>query len=352
MNKYEIKAMQESADFLFKNKMPRYFLWDVLNSSFKAKRNLIQLLNLKEEDGYRIDIPIPSDAEDGFTKFVDYLCLALKKRDSLPWTRIDKTFIQDSKKNKYKVTKVLTSELFGDMLRIASKISETDWNVLVKLAEDGGKCNSLCSDDCVKKFAIWWGDQAKAGKRKLILSAHPVDILTASQNSSFTSCYSPGGGYFNGVITSMLSPDTLIATVEDLNRPGYKVGRSWIYVNTDMIICARQYGGITNNHHLHIRNFIQAKLGGDWILKNNSWTINDGLVDMQGPGYLDRGHGNVALRSDLNHENPEDIYKKIKKIIMPKAICLFCGAEYGKTCNIKGVCKRCAEGVSQKDLEA
>jgi hypothetical protein len=337
MNDFRLKAMEDSANFLYANKFSRNFLYEVVTESFKAKEQLIQRLGLVEEDGFRVVIPVvDSETDDEFSMFVKDLCGVLTKRDGNRWTMVDKLFIQDFRKNKFKISKILMGdvELFKNMLLRTAGIKldgmcdpDQDYNW-----EDSDEVTR----DYQKRFFVWYGEQIKTGIN-IIVSANPIDILTASVNCSFTSCYSPAGASFNGTIASMLSPDALIAVTEDPKRPGYKLGRSWVYVNNDLIICARKYGGIVDSHHLHIRNYISRHMGGEWVHRPDV-RISVDTVNFSGPGWLDNNFGDVLMRKGVS------VGPALNRILISGAICLYCGRRYFDN-GARGICGNCARSI-------
>lgn len=347
MNKKQVLAMAESANFLFEHGISRNFFWEVLNESYKAHHWMEEKLGLTEKNNFRVIIQIPetdvNNSSDPFILFAKTICEIKTISPEKKWTVVDKAFVQDATKNKYKITRLLNVELWKKLVKCESEHG-------LELFEMCGfktccaDCtlfgNSHIADEFVRKFSIWYGEQIK-GNMHIVLSSHPLDILRASENASFTSCYRPDGVYFNGVISSMLSSDTLIASVEEKSRPGYKIGRSWVYVNETQIITARKYGNITDFHHLHIRSYLYSQMGGSWKHYPKA-LIDDGRVEMQGPGYLDKGFGSTSIRKNVTSEN-------VVKINLPKAICLYCGAKYNNYQKL-GICLKCAETISSSDL--
>ncbi len=346
MNQCQIEAMKESAIFLHENHIPRMFLWELLDESFKAHKWMGEGLGLKEENNYRTIIPIPEDCEgtDLFSLFVNRICKIKKETTREAWTVMDKSFIQDGKKNKYKVTRLLDIELWKELAKWEEGMELARISGLVSCCLDCSLKNDSDAKEFMGSFARWYGEQTKSGWQ-IVLSCHPLDILRASHNSAFQSCYRPQGEYFNGVLASMLSSDTLISSVEEIKKPGYKIGRSWVYANRDIIIIGRKYGSMLDSHHFLIRNYLYGKMGGKWTHKP-TLRIGDGdeLISLQGPGYLDRNFGDVTIRKEMALKVSD-----VKKIVIPRAICLFCGTRYDN-CNSRGVCRDCLNAVSNEEF--
>uniref|UniRef100_A0A6M3L4H5 Uncharacterized protein n=1 Tax=viral metagenome TaxID=1070528 RepID=A0A6M3L4H5_9ZZZZ len=353
MNDKQIEIMASCAEFLAINGMSRNFLYELAKESFLNRKWMDKRLGLNEDNDYRVVIPMSEvvlDPKDDLVKFVKKICDLKTDKTGKEWTMIDKTFVRDESGNKYRITKLLTPEFWKELgytvvgRRIADRAG-----VYVCCFDCSMGCKEIGGDSLLKakkfaaNFRIWYGEQVKGGTC-IILSCNPLDVLQASANSAFQSCYRPGGEWFNGVISSMLSPNTLISNIEEMGRPGYKIGRSWIYVSDQQIVCGRKYGSFLDIYHLYIRSYLYSKMGGTWKHRDNL-TIGSGYVQMGGPGYLDKSYGNTSLISQVSQD-----YSKIVPIVIPKAICLFCGKKYND-CGIRGVCRACMENVKQDILE-
>ena len=348
MNEKQIKAMADCAGLLHENGISRNFFYEVLLESFSVHEWMGERLGLNEKNNYRINVPIPPDDKeldtgDEFILFAMEIC-RLKESVNDRWTVVDKTFVQDSKRNKYKITRLLNLDLWKQLVQTENGLMLFSMS---KLKLCCAQCtlhkNKDIAERFVDRFNVWYGDQAKSD-RFIVLSCHPLDILRASENASFKSCYKFQGDWFNGIISSMLSPNTLIASIEEKERPGYKVGRSWIYVNEDQIVTGRKYGGITDLHHLHIRSFLYSRIGKGWVHKK-TLSIRSPFVEMLGPGYLDIGHGTTAVRKKFSSN-----YTNITPILIPMAICLFCGSRFNDW-GRGGICRLCASTVTKPELE-
>ena len=345
MNESQIEAMRSSAEFLFNNKIPRNFLWEVLDEAYKAHAWMGEKLDLNEKNNYRIIIPISETKanDSSFSQFLKEICRIKSEETGKEWSIIDLNFLQDANKNKYKVTRILNEKLWKVVGGTAPGREMITMSGKLICCFDCTISNNGNRIEFARQFAVWYGDQIK-GNQQIVISCHPVDMLTASANSSFKSCYRPDGEWFNGIISSILSQNTLIAYVEEVSRPGYKIGRSWVYINDHMIIVARRYGTILENHALYIRNHLYNKLGeGVWKYKPGL-KISDNLMRMEGPGYLDNGTGDIALRKDVSQD-----YSKITPIVIPEAICLFCGKRYRDNGTL-GICRNCRETVTPEEL--
>lgn len=343
MNKYQIEAMRKSAAFLYENRIPRNFLWNLLDESFRVHGWMEKTFNLREENDYRVALPIPKDSEEDkmIHGFVHTICEIKNKESGTDiWSMVDGLFIQDNRKNKHRITRILTPDLWREL-----------WLTEVGRNLAGESRQYSCCLDCtikspdyfrdfVKNFNIWYGDQVKSN-RQIILSCHPVDILTASSNCSFSSCYRPDGEWFNGVLATMLSGESLIASVEGIERPGYKIGRSWVYVNKDIICIGRPYGSIGPHHNFVIRNYLYGKMGGKWTHKP-SLKMDSRFVKMEGPGYLDASFGNITIARGKS-------LALVQSIVIPKSICLYCGCRFNNY-GSGGICRDCANAISSEEL--
>ena len=343
MNKYQIEAMRKSATFLYEHRIPRNFLWNLLDESFKVHKWMGETFNLKEENDYRTILPIPEDGEENrmIRDFVQTLCEIKNKEDGAnTWSMIDGLFIQDNRKNKYRITRILTPDLWRELWKTPKGRNMAQESGQYTCCLDCTIGDVLKLKDFVRRFNIWYGDQVKSD-RQIALSCHPVDILTASSNCSFSSCYRPDGEWFNGVLATMLSGESLIASVEGIDKPGYKIGRSWVYVNEDIICVGRPYGNINVHHNFIIRNYLYGKMGGKWTHKP-SLRMDNRFVKMVGPGFLDASFGDITIAKGKP-------LSSVKCVIIPKSICLYCGLRFNNY-GAKGVCLNCAKTISPEEL--
>lgn len=344
MNDIKLTAMGEAADFLCENGIPRFYLRDLLNISFEA-HEWTKVFGLTEENNFKITIKVDNkDIDATAYTFLSNICAFKTKETGYPWNVVDEMNIMDNKKNKYKVTKLFSRAMFrwlwdnGRAEAVSSLLNEAGLMVccldcMIKSADE--------TKTLLTKFPVWYGDRSKT-ERIIVISSHPVDLLTASSNASFKSCYRPDGEWFNGVIASIMSPGTIIASIEDPAVPGYKLGRSWVYVNQDFVTTGRKYGAITAAHHKTIRDYLTGCLGGEW------WHYRDikigaGHILMQGPGYLDAGEGETSFRSGKG-------YADAQKVIIPKAMCLYCGLLHNN-CGRKGMCNGCFSKIKPEDYQ-
>jgi hypothetical protein len=332
MDNNQLDITEKCAALLYENRFSRNFLYEFMQEAFK-NHEWMEIFGLVSENDYRIRFPLPvSDIDSAFKGFLENICLLKSRENGGTWKPIDSMFIEDGKKNKHKVTRILTPSLWKNLIK-----QTHGYNVFVKSGKmfhcvecTFEKPDKL--DKFVKDFNIWYGERIKSGI-DLILSCNPHDMMTASWNTSWTSCYKPKGEWFNGTLSNTLSPNTLIAYIEERNRPDYKVGRAWIYVNETIIIVGRPYGIISPAHSLNIRNYLYSKFGGEWMHKPGTH-MGDGVLLMEGPGYLDREFGDITVSKGITT-------KPIKVI---KSICLYCGSRF-KDCGYMGVCAGCYKKV-------
>jgi hypothetical protein len=248
-----------------------------------------------------------------------------------------------NKGNEYKLTRLLTPEVYGKLLELSrfrdgllreSGILESvrvDW---IFSSPDHVK---VIINTLMARFGVWYGDQCKNSSRVIIISSNPLDIMRASSNTTFSSCYRVDGEYFNGTMTSALSPNTLIASIEDSNAPGYKIGRSWVYLNESMVIVGRRYGSIYDPQCNTIGEYVCDKVNDSCKWKLRPELKISHVMETRGPGYLDNSYGDVYLKNNRN----------LGPIIMPESMCLYCGQMHGNY-GMLGVCRECANTVDKK----
>ncbi len=337
MKLYTPQMFEECCKLLMNFNIPTTFLEKSIEIHFKNKLWMIERFKFKIENDYRIRIPMPlptSEVNYELWDFVCKVCEVKSKETGNTYTPIDFTFIQDSRKNKFKFTKIFLSIL--DVLWEKHLHGTIRW--FDRILNKSGCIAGTESNDIAKKrtavsLPIWYGDQI-LGNRNVVFSLLPIDFLGASTNAKASSCYRPGGEYFNGVLTNLASPNVLVSFVENNDSPGYKIGRSWYYVNDTVIIQGRLYGSIFPEHHLHLRNYLEGCMGGNWVVKSEAG-INERVLISDGPSYIDNGHGMIIVNKHMD----------TKVIRLPQPICLQCGGymsyEMGR---VSGKCGHCNEG--------
>lgn len=178
------------------------------------------------------------------------------------------------------------------------------------------------------------------------------EFISASHNSSFTSCYRPGGEYCSSTISFARDPYTFMVYATSKKDPNYKIGRCWWHISQDnnLIIRSKIYGCLSQE----IENEI-IKMLSPYI----KWT----KVEREQTGYL----FNTSLRSQyiyidsnyLNIYHSKNKLEYIFYILEPQApICLSCGEEIDQeksyncsNCNeISATCCCCGERVSFDDV--
>lgn len=350
MNDTQIKIMKDIAYFLFTAKISRNFLHEFLVKSFEAKKHINELIGANEDNEYRVHVPLNEEYTNRlFLKFAnvvaEWLNNAIKNEanvkgeslEELPLFEVKNAKILLHRNNEHKLTRKITRRFFIDnkentivleMVKMSSVLTPAGiTNPRIQDVYD-------YSEDLERKFPIWYGDQLNGNKRVLVLSTNPYDILRASSNTSFSSCYRVDGEYWNGCITSALSPNTAILSVEDAKNPGYKIGRSWVYWKEDLIVVGREYGSIYNDHVSSVVKFLASKMGWDHFDFMPGYKINT-TVETLGPAYLDKGYGYC-------YGNKWDG----AKITLPPSMCLYCGGTNKKNSSL-GVCDTCRNSVTR-----
>ena len=328
MNDTQVKIMKDTAEFLYEAGLSRNFLRKFLLQSFEAKTWVNNILGISEENDYRVNIPCDAGVADEFKEFLNTLCSIKERETGTIWEVADAKTLKN-KGNSFKITRLLTREVYQKLIKRESFRSILEKTNIFECCCADCLDNEESIDKLVSRFGVWYGDQAKGEERVIVISSNPLDILRASTNTSFSSCYRVDGEYFNGTITNALSPNTVVASVESLKAPGYKIGRSWVYFSDQLIIVGRKYGGIYDQHTKSIADHIERRVGGsDWVGKQQS-RIKD-MIRTNGPGYLDSEYGEVYARKSWDRSS----------IVLPQAMCLYCGT-YHKGFGSRGVCVEC-----------
>lgn len=315
---------RDSINFLFSYGFPSIAIEGIVRDGISAREPIYEKLNMTPDNLYRVAIPIiiSNDTKPRLYQFVNEFCDKLGRDTDTKYSVIDLLFIQDERKNKFKITRMIQKHWQ------LTKTLKSYQEIITEALENDRLEISISSSGACNNFLVWYGDEI-ASNREIIISGNVFDMLTASSNASFTSCYSPEGSYFNATISNALSPHVFIAYVQSSDCVGHKVGRCWVYVNDSYIIPARKYGAIRKAHSLHIRNYISSRMGGDWILRSGG--ISKDLMCIKGVAYIDEGKGERLVNKD----------KAPVHIHTPESVCLFCGGRHRDT-GKAGMCNNCA----------
>jgi hypothetical protein len=212
-----------------------------------------------------------------------------------------------------------------------------------------GTLDATETEKILHKFLVLYGDYVKMG-RGLVLSVNPFDMLTASHYSTYKSCMRPGGEYFNGVISHIVSPDVMIAFVHDVTSIDKKIGRQWVYVNKSQYWGGRFYGAYYEADAKVIRDRVTNGdiFKGEWSPSGHGLQKTDINRDADWI-YLDYDYSGVFLNKGIKKKNFE----------INKGPCLSCGkpldhARHGN-CNecIKKhnrQCEYCGEKIKDSEL--
>lgn len=176
----------------------------------------------------------------------------------------------------------------------------------------------------------------------LYLSIHPVDMLAASSNSAFRTCYRLKGEYASGAVGSCIDKSSLMAYIsekkaKDIDMP-YKTGRVFFYVTYNRstnepvgVITSKTYGSMCEEDIEQAKTMIMraiAKKAGKktWIKLGKDKTNLYKRV-----GYIDPNRKEYKLKAhrDVLSEAP----------ILQTAVCITCGHTHSRTALTCGNCK-------------
>lgn len=179
-------------------------------------------------------------------------------------------------------------------------------------------------------------------KRNIVISTNIYDMLTSSTNSSYSSCYSMDGEYFNGNISYIRDTFTVISFKynSDIAR---KIGRSWVYMFPEQYKILHPtiaYGSMYKDDFKIIRKNIEHAITRFYNVKNYwkyipnvNYQTSEFSNGRNSSVYFDYTKVGMAYNSRLT--NSEKPY-----IEFLDAICLKCGRI---TDNSKGgICYDCS----------
>jgi hypothetical protein len=204
-------------------------------------------------------------------------------------------------------------------------------------------------------FANAVGDSIDKTKKPVMISANPLDILLASNESKYTSCHAIQGigngstNYYGGTVSYAMSKNTLImASVQDVKQgyPYYKTGRQWVYFGDDLnaMVFGKTYGFVPTPITDQIGQELGAKISA-YKGEPNTW--NDGVPDSyprekaNAPNnvYFD-GHSitKVVWNASTGITDVKDALPTLN--FVRASNCVSCGQ--ATTAAQKGLCSTCA----------
>jgi hypothetical protein len=222
-------------------------------------------------------------------------------------------------KNKVRVTRIMGAywnqiweKLNNSLLTMNTEATLRD---LIDWATD--------KDEALHKLQCKWGDMTKNG-RMGYLSTRMDDFMTLSREGcSFVSCLGIGGDYFSGAIEYLFSPNVMVAFAKETGGTR-KIGRCLIFLNENLIISSREYGSWHGAYSLLVRDMVQEKMGGVWVVdgRTGNWVTGTEY------GYVDKDYGTATKRRD-----------SVPTVItIPYGTCMVCGGELDQA---TGQCSDC-----------
>lgn len=323
----EQEARQEArrtiATTLF-NKLSRNFdqieqehVKDLCQEAFQVKEQLNLILGLNEANQFRQELVFNMSGEE-FNKDYPATFELLKTVANGKAFSVAENTIDIENNQKMRFTRYLAREQ----------------NRLNELKDGIGQ--KVCEELNIKSLGEIANFRDKIKPKKCVISTNPLDFITASENSSYSSCYSFGGAYFNSTIALCRSPQAAIIYVydDDQNR---KIGRSWAYLfpEAKKFIMLKSYGSFYEGERKIVREFIEEKLSQHFQIQN-LWKkqVFEHYSNYEGHGdpvYFDSG--NVTFVRHITADQEQE------HIDLPKALCLACG---GNTSNAQGAtCEDC-----------
>lgn len=207
----------------------------------------------------------------------------------------------------------------------------------------GGKISSFINSNAGDTYA----------NRSLVISINPVDFLTMSCGTSWSSCMTPDGGYSSGTLPYATGKDTLIVYLmntgdeEDLNDPKRIVDKIWrqiAYLSEDKLVVMQKSYPDRNDYLSVLSSVIIGKEANlnlciDSISKSN---INEEIILFNkglSCGYVDLDHG---CTPEFVFGPKEIVSESEYKISAQEvAYCLQCGTNHYYLSDSFGLCDDC-----------
>lgn len=292
-------------------------LREIIIDSLDAKKTISKILNISEENGLRREIPCVNqkffDIWDQYRReakeeVADYLDVS-SNTVHFNWGNNRLTY----GKQEMKISKFLNKFLEKDSEKFASLRS-----FIIEIYDFYN----------VKQFSQIF-ERIKTDDYHIVISTRPTDILTASYNTSFSSCFRPTGEFGNAPMSFALDNFTGIAYITNNDRGyEYKFGRVFIHLHHKKPIfqIGASYGEMFHKENrLGLRQELISLY--DKSDKDMRWmVINDtqGLLEVtrfSSPIYKDGGQ---TIIYDANTIPPSEVSNH--QMIVAPSRCVLCGS--------------------------
>lgn len=293
--------------------------------SFKEKEKVNVLLGLHEGNEFRHSFPVEIDHQYFETIYPHTNTLFKKVTNGKAFNVIENTVVMENGQ-KMRLSRFLAKN--------KEKIHYQDDDIIQQVYREMG----IQSLDDLSIF------RDKVKSKTCVISTNPYDIITATENASFSSCYRFDGEYFNSTLALCRMPNVAIVYLydRDITR---KIGRSWVYLFPDALkfIMLKGYGSIYEGERKAVRAYIEHQFAKTYGIKNK-WkksapTSYGDVLGHCNPIYFDSSEV-----TKVRHYSVKDKQEPIQLLL---ARCLYCG---NKTANQRGGgCRECSNCYTCSD---
>lgn len=317
-----------------------------IETSVFAKENINKLFNLTEDNDFR---SIRTIRDHDLEKLLYRLekKLAFLFADEWGWNIPVENFVFDwtdnkvtVKKQEMKISKLLNKVTSGEIGNNRTMVAEVDGS----LESIYRYLNlSWCCINCVNVARLF--EFIKNINFDFVISTNPVDIMTASYDCSFSSCYKPRGEYCNSVQSFLLDPYTAITFTTKHNTPSLKkMGRAWIHMLLPERVyeLSKFYGTYPRILEKHMRSIFEDIADMDLIRSENSSIFSDELHGI----FID----NTGTTVFWDSSHPDNSVTKYKQIEPYAPVCFACGEMHDNSrswvcfeCDNVAECSECGE---------
>lgn len=259
-------------------------LKSIIIDSLNMKSQISKILNLDEEEGLRREIPCVNQSFfDIWKQYRANVRGEAAEYLNVPYSTIH--FNWSCNRLSYGKQKMKIGKFLG------KTYDDPGFTELKKFIHE---VFNLYNIDTIAQLMA----RVKADDYFIVISTRPTDILTASYNSAFTSCFRPDGEYANAPMSFALDNFTAIAYITNQNRGyRYKFSRVFVHLNTTIPLfqIGASYGDMFHkDNKLALRQEI-ISLYDKFFSGNKRWMVTsytEGLVsvdDDSSPIYIDDG---------------------------------------------------------------
>ena len=275
---------------------------EMVEKSLAAKAKLCKILGLKEENDYTLVLPIELGEDEIRAFYPNLTHLILEKGVG-------------SEAFSLKANKVTVK---GGETKLTRFLNPTKMEIPEQVLEE-----LQCAR--VEDFLPRLGELGNKTERELFISANPAELLKATHNCSYSSCYRYGGEWFSSTVAYALDEVTLL-TGHWRTNDHYKLGRAWLYALPEepAILHQKSYGDFNSLLRKSVREEIEKKID---LAAGREYTPSKWKASHNQRAEY-RNAGDIYFDNHMTIARSDNVSKEGIVLQFSSAVCLNCGEEF------------------------